>query len=43
VQPAVIVQIGDLREGLATVHALVWPIVRVDAFVVPQVGRLREA
>lgn len=38
-----IVQVGDLGEGLAAVHALVRTIVRVDALVVPQIGRLREA
>lgn len=43
VEATVVVQIGDLREGLAAVHALVGPVVGVDAFVVPQIGRLREA
>lgn len=38
-----VVQVGDLREGLAAVDALVGPVVGVDAFVVPQIGRLREA
>lgn len=42
-QAPMIVKICDLSEGLATVDALIWPIVCVDAFMVPQIGRLREA
>lgn len=42
-QAPMIVKICDLSEGLATVDALIWPIVCVDALMVPQIGRLREA
>lgn len=42
-QAPMIVKICDLSEGLATVDALIGPIVCVDAFMVPQIGRLREA
>lgn len=42
-QAPMIVKICDLSEGLATVDALIGPIVCVDALMVPQIGRLREA
>lgn len=42
-QAPMIVKICDLSEGLATIDALIRPIVCMDAFVVPQIGRLREA
>lgn len=42
-QAPMIIKICDLSEGLATVDALIWPIVCVDALMVPQIGRLREA
>lgn len=42
-QAPMIVKICDLSEGLATVDALIRPIVCVDALMVTQIGRLREA